>query len=235
MNTLGIIQARMGSKRFPGKMMEPLAGYPIIEWVLRRCLKSKKLNKWVLATSVEENNEPLIKVASSLGVEVFRGEEDDVLSRFIYLKQLYKPNSIVRVCADNPFIDPIEIDRLILFFQANDFDYAFNHIPKLGNHYTDGLGAEIMTSDALGSLLQKKLNSSDREHVTSYIVNHPSLYKIGTFSAPDNKSYPHIRLDVDQIEDLEKLNQILNLGSHFLPEDIKTEEILEKMNFGFGS
>ncbi len=232
MITLGIIQARMGSKRFPGKMMELLLGYPLIEWVLRRCLQSKKVDKWVLATSIEQNNDPLADVASKLGVEVFRGSENDVLSRFLYLDNIYNPESVVRVCADNPLIDPVEIDRLVNFFQENNFDYALNHIPFEGNNYTDGLGAEIIKSRTLNSITQFNLNQSDLEHVTSFIVNNPSLYKIGTFQAPLNKSYPSIRLDVDRIEDLKKLHDYLKSFEKLLPDQIKSEQVLATINLG---
>ena len=105
----------MGSERFPGKMMSLLGGYPVIEWVLQRLLRAKLLDDIILATTTLDGDDPLERVASSLGVCCFPGDEDDVLGRFVAAADLVGADNVVRVCADNPFVDPDEIDRLVSF------------------------------------------------------------------------------------------------------------------------
>lgn len=224
--TLGIIQARMGSTRFPGKMMMLLGGHPIIDWVMKRCLKSRLVDKWVLATSENKENDQLEERAMKAGMECFRGSEDDVLSRFINISKRYESDYVVRVCADNPFIDREEIDRLVNFMVDNhDLDYAYNHIPKEGNNYADGLGAEIMTRKSLEIMEKNAFDPKFREHATTYILEHASDFKISTFPAPVKYSYPGVRLDIDTIEDFLKLEKLLTEKS-VIPEDIQAEVMI---------
>jgi len=119
MNTVaGVIQARMGSNRLPGKSMAKVyEDYGLLEVVILRVMKAKKLDMVILATSKENNCDPLVELAERLGILTVRGGEMDVLSRFVEAIQLYKPDVVVRVCADNPLIDPGEIGKLVDFFQ----------------------------------------------------------------------------------------------------------------------
>ena len=142
-HTVAIVQARMGSTRFPKKMLAQLGGLPLLEWVLRRVLKAKCIDQVVLATTDHVRDEPLVKLAEQLGVTAYRGSELNVLKRFVRAAALAKATDVVRVCADNPFIDPCEIDRLVLYFFNREFDYVCNHQDRLGSEYADGIGAEI--------------------------------------------------------------------------------------------
>lgn len=144
MKTVAIIQARVGSTRLPYKMLLSLHGKPIIEWVVKRVAKSKKIDELVVAIPKTEDNDVLAKYIQDLGFDVFRGSEDNVLGRFYQSVKDKNATHIVRVCADNPLIDGSEIDNLIDFYQNNPCDYAYNHIPT-NNLYPDGLGAEIIS------------------------------------------------------------------------------------------
>jgi len=115
-STVAIIQARMGSSRLPGKMMMELAGTPIIEWVVRRVQGAALLDDIIVATSDADIDDGLALIAKNLGVQVFRGSEANVLDRFIKAAEYCEADTIVRICADNPLIDPGEIDRLIKFY-----------------------------------------------------------------------------------------------------------------------
>lgn len=218
---VGIIQARMGSKRFPGKMTALLKGYSIIEWVIRRTKKSKFLDHIVLATSKMEENDCLVKIAKNYDIYTYRGSEDDVLSRFVEVGNFTNAESIVRICADNPLIHWMEIDRLINFFLTRKPDYAFNHIPKFGNNYINGIGAEILSLEILNEVNKRASTPQHREHVTQYLWDNFEKYKILTFPAPREYAHPFLKLDIDNQDDLKLIekNMSKNLIDMIVPEE----------------
>ncbi|MDO8505523.1 MAG: spore coat biosynthesis protein F [bacterium] len=204
---VGIIQARMGSTRFPEKMMAPFKGYSLIVWVLRRVMRAQELDHVVLAIPDTVQNEILAQVAAGLGIKIFRGFEQDVLSRFVEAaKSTGAPDMIVRICADNPLIAPEEIDRLVGFFRGSDFDYAYNHIPTDIYQCPDGLGAEIMRAQVLYNVADLVHEQKYREHVTLYIREHPDKFLIGVPPIPQLlQGLTDVKLDVDTVDDLAKL------------------------------
>ena len=220
-NIVGVIQARMGSSRFPNKMAAKLFEYPIIDWVIRRCLKSKKINKLIVATSEKLENDFIAERARYYGVDSFRGSENNVLSRFHKIGNFESPDLIVRICADNPLISSTEIDRLIKFSIKNKLDYAFNHIPALNNNYLDGAGAEIFTFKTLEIIQKNAFSIEHKEHVTKYIWDNLDIFKIDVLSAPVHLNYPKIRLDIDQKNDLFRIRELLSKLKNFKhPEDV---------------
>lgn len=210
--TVAIVQARMGSNRFPGKMLARLGEYTVLEWVLLRLKKAKSIDEIVLATSKNMRDDPLVGVANPLGIRVFRGDELDVLDRFYNAALFATANVIIRVCADNPFIDATEVDRLVRFYEDSDCDYACNHQSRLNSGYADGFGAEIFGFDLLSDLKKRAIHTAHREHVTSYIWDHFDDYRIGTPSVPHELACPHYRFDIDTPQDLERLRQVLKMG-----------------------
>jgi spore coat polysaccharide biosynthesis protein SpsF len=199
----------MGSKRFPGKMMEVLGRHTILEWVLRRTSRSETLDGVILATSSAPENRVLQELAEGLSIPTLCGSEDDVLSRFILAAEKHGADHVVRICADNPFVAPEEIDRLTRFYLDRLPDYAFNHIPKMGNMYPDGLGAEIFSSALLRQVAESTTETRYREHVTLYLWDHAQEFRIETLPAPLEIAFPDVKLDVDTQEDLSLLRRIL--------------------------
>lgn len=222
-NTLAIIQARTGSSRLPGKMLLKLGDDYIIYWVIKRLLKCKKIDKLIVATSSNSKDDFLAEVIERIGVSVFRGDEDDVLGRFYKVSKKYNYDNIVRVCADNPFIDPNEVDKLIDFFLCNSCDYSFNHQDKLSNNYADGFGAEIFTQKTLNYLNQFCNDIKIREHVTLYLWENIKLFRINTFKAPKELSYPKLKFDLDTKKDYEKLSELI---LHGVSLDTKASDII---------
>jgi spore coat polysaccharide biosynthesis protein SpsF len=228
---VGIIQARMGSKRFPGKMAADLCGYPVIEWVIRRTKKSKMLDEIWLATSVLKENDYLQGIAEQWGIKVFRGDEENVLSRFVEVANISEAKIIVRICADNPLITATEVDRIIRYYLKKRPDYAFNHIPKMGNGYVDGLGAEVLSREILSKIDKLSGSKSQREHVIKYIWENNSQFIIITIKAPRKYNYPEISLDIDTNSDLLFIkNTLLSLSNKIVPEDIVIGEIIARIN-----
>jgi len=205
---VAVVQARMGSQRFPGKMMRRLGSYPIITWVLTRVSHASTVDQVVLATSSARENDVLEEVAGALNIPTFRGDEQDVLGRYLAASRRFEIGHIVRVCGDNPFVAPEEIDRLVEFYRREGPDYAFNHSPCNGNNYPDGLGAEIFSRSLLERLDAVVKEPRHREHVTLYLWENPEGVRMKTIQAPAEIAFPAIRLDVDTQADLDKLNEL---------------------------
>ncbi|AXR61730.1 cytidylyltransferase domain-containing protein [Leptospira mayottensis] len=227
-STLAIVQARMGSTRLPGKMLLKLGKFTILEWVLRRLKKSKQLTEIILATSNLSIDDSLEVAAKSLGVTVFRGSETDVLGRFVLAGKKSISKNIVRVCADNPFLDFKVIDNLIEGFTNEDYDYGFNHIPWGENSFIDGVGVEILRKRLLEEIDELAKLPEEREHVTRFIWNHWDRYRIYSPIADEKFRFPELSLDVDTKEDYELFRMHLEDYSGF-PEDYEVEELISKL------
>ena len=205
MKNIAIVQARIGSTRLPCKMLLSLHGAPIIEWVLRRLQKSQLLDDIIAAIPATKDNDILEKTILELGVKVFRGSERNVLNRFYESAKNQNATNIVRICADNPLIDVKEVDKLIDFYQKNNCDYAYNHIPR-DNLYPDGLGAEIVSFDLLKNIHDIVTTQYHKEHCLSYITDNKDNFTIKTFD-PEDKTlqHPELKFDIDTFDDYHKL------------------------------
>jgi spore coat polysaccharide biosynthesis protein SpsF len=221
----------MGSTRFPGKMLAPLGGHALLEWVLRRVAQSRKIDAIVLATSTNSRDDALATLAGQLSTLVFRGDESDVLGRFIGAAAEHRADWVVRICADNPFIDPDEIDRLVQFFRENDCDYACNHLDRLGSRYADGFGSEILRTRLLQHIGTCATESRHREHVTLYLWDHASEFDLRAVPAPPALAHPELAFDVDEPADLARLEQLVARGINFQSPAAQ----IVNLEFGHGS
>lgn len=218
----------MGSKRLPGKMMLEIAGEPLLKLIFDRLRRSKKVDKIILATSINREDDTLEKLARKESIECYRGSEDDVLDRFYQVSQREVDfRFIVRVCGDNPLIDPLEVDRLVRFHQRGEYDYSFNHIPYDDNGYPDGVGAEILSRDKLKYIWEKADQAHQREHCFDYIWDNMSQFKVGVLKAGKSSRRPDIKLDVDTEEDLVFLRSLLDHLRYDQIVCLNTEEIIK--------
>ena len=194
---IAIIQARLGSTRLPGKMLMKINGTPIVEWVCNRVRRAQGLDAAVAAIPVNAIDDELEAYLHAISMPVYWGSEADVVGRFHRAAQLHEATHVVRVCADNPFIDPHAIDALIDAYFENPCDYAYNHIPR-NNLWPDGLGAEIVSADLLETIHEQAQVQSEREHIFNYIWNRADQFKIKTFDPADESlRRPTVKLDVD--------------------------------------
>ncbi|MBI5728449.1 MAG: glycosyltransferase family protein [Candidatus Magasanikbacteria bacterium] len=175
MRIVGIIQARMGSTRLPGKMMMDLAGEPVIAWVVRRAQKSRRVDEWRLATTTDQSDDVLVKWAQANHLSAFRGSVDDVLDRFYRTAKAAAAENVVRVTGDCPLLDPLVVDDAVNAHIAAGAQYTSNTHPAT---YPDGLDVEVFSFAALTRAWQEAEKSSEREHVTPYIWKHPELFTI---------------------------------------------------------
>lgn len=204
----------MGSSRFPGKMLRPLGSMPILSWVIQRVKRAQTLHAVVVATTTAQVDDPIAQLSANLGVYVFRGSESDVLGRFTAAAALYEASAVVRVCADNPFVDPGEIDRLVSSFIEQDADYSFNHQDRLGSKYADGFGAEVMRRGVLDQLSRVAKSPAHREHVTAALHDGTMACRMLAITPPAALEHPELRFDVDTPEDLERLAVLVAAGIH---------------------
>jgi len=206
---IAITQARYGSTRLPGKVLLKIDGISLLQIHLKRILKSKKIDKLVLATTHEEKAEELIGIANLLGVESYQGSTQDVLDRFYQAVKPYQPEWVVRLTSDCPLIDAEIIDRAINHCMAKNLDYCSN---TLRPTYPDGLDVEVFKFKALERAWANATAESDREHVTPYIwrnsdFNGGSIFRSDNVVAQNN--YSSIRMTVDQQEDFDLIQKLI--------------------------
>lgn len=207
MKVLVIIQARMGSTRLPGKILKKVNGKPLLAYQLERVQQSKCIDKIVIATTIEQKDEPIVEFCEQYGVEYYRGSENDVLARYYEAAEQFGGDIIVRLTSDCPIIDPIVIDETIRYYidHASEFDYVSNTIERT---YPRGLDTEVFSRDALEKSYKDATLERDREHVTAYIYSNPEKFRIGSITNPQNLG--HYRWTVDTTEDFQLVELILS-------------------------
>ena len=130
MKTIALIQARMGSTRLPGKVLKKIKGRSLIEIMLNRLEKSKMIDKIIVASSIENNNDNLEQHVKDLGYYCYRGSENDVLDRFYKAIKNDRCDYVIRLTADCPLIDPHIVDKVVEKFFSGKYDYATNTLMK---------------------------------------------------------------------------------------------------------
>lgn len=200
-----MIQTRMGSTRLPGKVMKEVEGKALLQHMIERMIRSKFVDKFVVATSVKKENDVIEKLCKQLGILCCRGSEDDVLDRYYQCAKSFDPvpEYIMRVTADCPLQDPEVIDFVVKKFLEKKVDYVTNSFEPL---YEDGFDVEIFKFSALEEAWKKAVKRSEREHVTPYIRNSTSFKK---YYEKYCSTYTY-KLSVDTQNDFELIKQIFS-------------------------
>jgi spore coat polysaccharide biosynthesis protein SpsF len=225
--TIAIVQARMGSKRFPGKSLQPFCGRTVLGVLLERLKRCRNIDRLIVATSIEPKDTVIANLAESYGVAHVRGSEVDVLGRFVQVVDEHPAETVVRVCADSPLTDPAQIDALVTYFAQTRCDYAYNNYSECG--LPGGLGGEILSVKTLLLLNQRAGTPADREHVTSFLWTHRDEFQIRTPPSPLPSGYPVVDLDIDCEDDLRLLQQLCNLLPVGRCPFWSTQEIVETL------
>lgn len=219
MKILGIVQARMGSTRLPDKVMRPIHGVPMIELLIRRLARSRRLDGIILATSIDPRNEPLADHVRGMGYEVFQGSETDVLDRYYQAARPHRPDAVVRITGDCPLIDPELVDLVIGCYEAEHADYATNTMPPT---YPDGLDTEVFAFAALEAAMARASTPEQREHVTPFIRESPAFRRVNVASKVD---YSGLRWTVDEAADVGVVSAVFD---HFWPRlDFGWQEVVQ--------
>ena len=208
LNIITVIQARMGSKRLPGKSLKLLLGQPMLERLIDNVHGANLVNKFVVATSDKSIDDDIQDLCMKLNIDCYRGNEKDVLSRFIEVSKIYKADLLVRLTGDNPFVEKSLIDFMLMKYlkDYSDYDYIHN-VENSGFPY--GLYVEIFTNRALFKANVSK-DLLDREHVTRYFKSNKNDFKIGLVKAHRKYKYSHLTVDTNA-EFIEAENIFSNL------------------------
>ncbi len=213
MSCVAIIQARMGSNRLPGKVLEDVGGASVLARVVRRAGRARTLDAVVVATTSEARDNAVVQECRTLGVRAFRGSEDDVLDRFYRAARAADASTVVRICADCPLIDPQVIDLVVGSFFERRADYASNTLERT---FPRGLDLEAMSLEALTRAWRRATDPPERVHVTPYIYRHPELFRLASVTSDSDRS--HHRWTVDTAEDLAFVRELyarLDNGERF--------------------
>lgn len=185
----------MNSNRLPGKALLDLAGKPLLYHVFERILSIRGLDRAVLATCGGAENDPIIRLAGSMGIPVFIGSEDNVLERFFLAAEQFGGDYIMRVTGDNPFTDPGFAEKTIEFTLSTRADLCyFTNLPL-------GTGVGMSSRSALSEAYRLSTTPYQSEHVTPYIKEHPEKFHIEIRDIELLNPFPKLRLTVDTAED----------------------------------
>ena len=208
MKIAAIVQARMGSSRFPGKVLKQILNKPLIELLLTRLSQSSKLDEIVVATSEDPQNDKLQSIIESLGYQCIRGSEKDVLNRFYKTAKKIHADVIVRITGDCPLVDPGLVDKCIQCYKDSNVDYFSNTNPPT---YPDGLDIEVFSFSSIECANKEAVSKFDREHVTPFIINSDRFLKS---SLQHKEDLSNKRWTVDEQEDFDV---VANVFKYFSP------------------
>ncbi|MEC8135714.1 MAG: glycosyltransferase family protein, partial [Pseudomonadota bacterium] len=204
MTTVAIIQARMTSTRFPGKVLRELDGRPLLAWVVRSADAVPGVDKVVVATSDNDTDTPIAVWCAAAEVSCFRGSEQDVLERFQKAAALESAEIILRLTADCPFLDPQVCGQVIALLKRAGADYACNTDPA---SWPDGLDCWAVTRETLETAGREAKRPSEREHVLSYIRHNRKQFDCVGLNCP----IPGLQMErwtVDTPDDLQFVSEV---------------------------
>ena len=201
MRTVAIVQARMGSRRLPGKVLRPLCGKPVLAHVLERVRLCRSLDGLWVATSLHPADDAIAQACRGWETPCFRGSEEDVLARFHGAAVAAGAEAVVRVTADCPLFDGHLLeDMLQVFLRLNTRTITVDYLSNvLERRYPRGLDAEVFTFAALEQAQREARLPREREHVTPYLYGHPEKFRLYSYRGPEDWS--GYRWTLDTLED----------------------------------
>jgi spore coat polysaccharide biosynthesis protein SpsF len=202
---MAFLQARMNSTRLPGKVLMRIQGQSILERAIRRLRASSAVDDVAVLTTCLREDDVIVAEAQRLHVQVHRGPEQDVLSRFYEAAEKFQPDIIIRATADNPLIDIGSIDRISETLCFEGLDYCMERdLPY-------GAATEALTAKALVQVHSRAGAPYHREHVTPYIREHTEEFRQLLLFPPDFLRCPQVRITVDTPEDFSFMNQLIGM------------------------
>lgn len=203
MKVVAIIQARMGSTRLPGKVMKLLMDHTVLHHVVSRVKEANNIDEIIVATTHLPKDDPIDEEARKAGANVFRGDEQDVLSRYYQAAAESDADIIIRITSDCPLIDSAILSNMLEFYQQNNYDYVSN---TLSRTFPRGLDVEIFSFQALEKAYNSASLPEEREHVTPYLYRHPTQFSLYDYRSDEDHS--DYRWTLDTIEDWELIHKL---------------------------
>ncbi|MEC1646474.1 cytidylyltransferase domain-containing protein [Bacillus halotolerans] len=224
---LFIVQARMGSERLPGKVLRPLGSEHLLDILVQRVRQSafyqKERDNLVIATSDKKADDVLEAHCINNGIRVFRGSEERVLDRFARVIKASKPEVVIRLTGDNPFVDPELLDMMISAHLDQGADYTYILNTPLGI-CGEAVSAKLLLDISGIKMLEDKY----QEHVTLYVRKHPHLYRLQFLEAPEQLCAPQYRLTVDTEEDYQLVSALYQKAGE--RPDVSAAELISLLN-----
>ena len=218
---VAIIQARMSSTRLPGKVLLPLAGKPVIWHVVDRLKRCERVERIVVATSLDASDDVLAEYLKAHAIECHRGNLENVLQRFLDVLRATQYSLFVRVTADCPLIEPKFIDEQICALEQFDGDVIW-----LGQQTSVLEGQGVRSARSLRYIHERSTSSEDQEHVGSiYLSRHPEEFRIVEMHIPREYCIRDVRLTLDEDDDYKMFSEIY--GSLWKDRPVDLLEALE--------
>jgi len=199
-----IIQARMSSKRFPGKVLYKVEGKPMLQYLLEGLRRSKHLGDIVVATSTADSDTPIEDYCNSVGAYCVRGSLENVAGRFVEVLKKFRFQTFVRLNGDSPVLDYHIVDKAVSIFSAGRYDLVTNVAER---SFPKGQSVEVIRTRTFLDTYPEISADHDREHVTAYFYTHQKDFSVCNFVS--GKEYGDIQLSVDTREDMIKFKEII--------------------------
>ncbi len=210
---LVVIQVRFNSNRLCGKALLPLGGVPMLVYLIRRLKVLPASYAFVVATTEKVEDDPIVAWTDEVGIETVRGEENDLLARYIRCVKKFPSAIIVRVTADNPLTDPGIITKVVKLMKEERYDYV-----RAIRGYPIGIGVDAFTNSLLQQSYRNSTSVYEREHINAYVLNHLDEFKTNELPVPAGLNYPDVRLTVDTYQDYKFIKQLVDSypRNHFI-------------------
>ena len=223
MKIASIIQARMNSSRFPNKVLAPIKGKPLIEYLIDQISYKNIALPIIIATSNKEIDQKIVDYCLEHNLNFYRGSLINVASRFYEIIKIYNLDFFVRVCADSPLLDGNLIKQAIACIDL-DIDIITNIMPRT---FPKGQSVEVVNCKTFLSTYDKLNSTEDFEHVTRYFYNNYKSFNI--LNLKNNKDLSSLNLSVDTEEDYQKISKIISNmeKKHF---EYSYKDIINKYN-----
>lgn len=208
------IECRMTSSRLQGKVLMEACGKPLLELLVERLSRVKRIDAMVLATTTNKEDNPIVELAERLGVFSFRGSEYDVLNRVLGAARSVEGDIVVEITGDCPLLDPEITSQIIDFYLLNECDYASNLDPV---SYPIGMDTQVFSTALLALADREGKSREDREHVSWFIRRQPERFRKLHLPAPPELHWPDLGLTLDEDPDYVLIRK---LYEHFYPRNL---------------
>ena len=195
---IAVIEARLFSTRLPGKVMMPLAGISMLQHVVDRVRGAKLIDKIIVATTDNPEDRVIENLCNNIGVEVYRGSNNNVMERVLSATKEYKNSILIQITADNPFIEAEIIDKIIDASKDKKLDYICNHLPR---NVPIGCEVRAYKRNLLEKITGKILNQNHKSNITSIFYENTRKYNILNIDTDIKYQGASLRLTVDEPKD----------------------------------
>ncbi|WP_369380990.1 cytidylyltransferase domain-containing protein [Lysinibacillus fusiformis] len=222
MKIITIIQARMGSTRLYGKVLKPLGNMNVLTYVVERCRQIEGVAEVIVATTLLPQDDAIVTWCEEHSVTYYRGSEEDVLDRYVQCAKFYKPDYVMRVTSDCPFVDYEMASEMVALAKRKEVELLtiMKDLPR-------GLAVELISYNALCRIHEISTEQRHREHVTYYAYEFKDKFSCEVYEPPANRQYPQFRITLDTEEDYILCNAIAN---HFNDKYISSADVLSFLN-----